>query len=254
MRSSAASASCRSSSPSRTAARSSWSAPAPGVGDTNAEAIHYLAIASARRSLDICAAYFAPRPAFADALREAAERGVEVRIVVPGPYIDKETVRRAGRAAYEPLLKGGVRIFEYQPTMLHAKTLAVDGCWAAVGTMNFDNRSFQLNDEITLGVRERALLRRAARELRGRPRTQRGDRPRAVGAARAARQGQGAGDGDDSARAVSAAMAIRAQVEQDLVGESGISEVSSAAVDHRGRSSLRSRSSRRSLSAESLSV
>jgi len=126
-----------------------------GVGDTNAEAIHYLAIASARRSLDICAAYFAPRPAFADALREAAERGVEVRILVPGPYIDKETVRRAGRAAYEPLLKGGVRIFEYQPTMLHAKTLAVDGCWAAVGTMNFDNRSFQLNDEITLGIRNR---------------------------------------------------------------------------------------------------
>jgi len=123
-----------------------------GVGDTNAEAVHYLAIASARRSLDLCAAYFAPRPAFTEALREAAERGVEVRVVLPGPHIDKRLVRRAGRAAYEPLLAGGVRVFEYQPTMLHAKTMAVDGRWATVGTMNFDNRSFQLNDEVTLGV------------------------------------------------------------------------------------------------------
>jgi cardiolipin synthase len=123
-----------------------------GVGDTNAEAIYYLAIASARRTLDICAAYFAPRPAFTKALAEAAQRGVEVRVVVPGPHIDKEFVRQAGRAAYEPLLEAGVRIFEYQPTMLHAKTMAVDGCWASVGTINFDNRSFQLNDEITLAV------------------------------------------------------------------------------------------------------
>lgn len=123
-----------------------------GVGDTNAEAIHYLAIASAQRSLDICSAYFAPRPAFTRALAEAAERGVEVRVVVPGPYIDKEFVRQAGRAAYGELLDAGVRIFEYQPTMLHAKTMAVDGVWATVGTMNFDNRSFQLNDEITLAV------------------------------------------------------------------------------------------------------
>jgi cardiolipin synthase len=123
-----------------------------GVGDTNAEAVYYLAIASARRTLDICAAYFAPRPAFTKALAEAAERGVEVRVVVPGPHIDKEFVRQAGRAAYEPLLAAGVRIFEYQPTMLHAKTMAVDSCWATVGTINFDNRSFQLNDEITLAV------------------------------------------------------------------------------------------------------
>lgn len=123
-----------------------------GVGDTNAEAIHYLAIASARRSIDLAAAYFAPRPAFADALCEAAGRGVEVRVLVSGPRIDKRVMRTAGRAAYEQLLDGGVRVFEYQPTMLHAKTMAVDGVWSTVGTMNFDNRSFQLNDEVTLGV------------------------------------------------------------------------------------------------------
>jgi cardiolipin synthase len=123
-----------------------------GIGDTNAEAIYYLAIASARRRLDLAAAYFVPRPAFIQALCEAADRGVEVRVVVPGSYIDKSLVRTAGRAAYDELLDGGVQVFEYLPTMFHAKTLAVDGQWATVGTVNFDNRSFQLHDEITLGV------------------------------------------------------------------------------------------------------
>jgi cardiolipin synthase len=123
-----------------------------GIGDTNAEAIYYLAIASARENLDLAAAYFVPRPAFIEALCAAAGRGVEVRIVVPGPHIDKSLVRTAGRAAYDELLEGGVRLFEYQPTMFHAKTMAVDGRWATVGTVNFDNRSFQLHDEITLGI------------------------------------------------------------------------------------------------------
>jgi cardiolipin synthase A/B len=131
-----------------------------GVGDTNTEAIYYLAIASARRSLDLCSAYFVPRPAFTEALCAAAERGVEVRIVVPGPHIDKGFVRTAGRAAYAELLEAGVRLFEYGPTMLHAKTMAVDGCWATVGTMNFDNRSFQLHDEVTLGVWDKTFADR----------------------------------------------------------------------------------------------
>lgn len=133
---------------------------AAGVGDTNAEALYYLAIASARRSMDLTAAYFVPRPAFSDALAEAARRGVEVRVLVPGPHIDKGLVRVAGRAAYEHLLDAGVRIFEYQPTMLHAKTLAVDGAWASVGTINFDNRSFQLHDEVTLCVWDERFARR----------------------------------------------------------------------------------------------
>src|ERR671914_861425 len=78
-----------------------------GVGDTNVEALYYLAIASARRRMDLTAAYFVPRPAFTEALVEAARRGVEVRIVVPGPHIDKGFVRVAGRAAYEQLLEAG---------------------------------------------------------------------------------------------------------------------------------------------------
>jgi cardiolipin synthase len=120
------------------------------VGDTNVEALYYLAIASARETMELTAAYFVPRPAFTEALAEAAERGVDVRVLVPGPHTDKELVRVAGRAAYSRLLEAGVKIFEYEPTMLHAKTLVVDGAWASVGTVNFDNRSFQLHDEVTL--------------------------------------------------------------------------------------------------------
>jgi cardiolipin synthase len=123
-----------------------------GVGDTNVESLYYLAIASARESIELTTAYFVPRPAFTDALADAARRGVALRILVPGPHIDKEFVRVAGRDAYSDLLEAGARIFEYQPTMLHAKTMVVDGAWSSVGTVNFDNRSFQLHDEVTLCV------------------------------------------------------------------------------------------------------
>jgi len=123
-----------------------------GVGDTNIEALYYLAIAAARRRLDLTAAYFVPRPAFIEALQDAAERGVRVRVVVPGPHADKPPVREAGRASYGPLLEAGIEIWEYQPTMLHAKSLVVDDVWASVGSVNFDNRSFQLQDEATLCV------------------------------------------------------------------------------------------------------
>ena len=128
-----------------------------GVGDTDVEALYFLAIASAKRSLDLTAAYFAPRPAFIEALAEAARRGVAVRILVPGSHIDKEVVRVAGRSSYDQLLEAGIRIFEYTPTMLHAKTMVVDGVWSSVGSVNFDNRSFQLHDEATLCVQGAAF-------------------------------------------------------------------------------------------------
>jgi cardiolipin synthase len=123
-----------------------------GVGDTNVEALYYLAIAAATRTLDLTAAYFVPRPAFIDALCDAADRGVRVRVLVPGPNIDKPPVWVAGRVSYEQLLDCGVEVFEYQPTMLHAKSMVVDGAWSSVGSVNFDNRSFQLHDEATLCV------------------------------------------------------------------------------------------------------
>jgi cardiolipin synthase len=120
------------------------------VGDSNAEALIYLAVAAAKRSIELTSAYFVPRPAFTEALVEAAERGVHMRILVPGSHIDKEFVRTAGRAAYDQLIDAGIEIYEYCPTMLHAKTLTVDEIWSSVGSVNFDNRSFQLHDEVTL--------------------------------------------------------------------------------------------------------
>jgi cardiolipin synthase len=129
------------------------------VGDTNAEALVYLALAAARRSIDLTSAYFVPRPAFTEALVEAAGRGVEMRVLVPGSHIDKRLVRTAGRAAYDELIDAGIRLFEYCPTMLHAKTLVVDGIWSCVGSVNFDNRSFQLHDEVALCVQSERLAR-----------------------------------------------------------------------------------------------
>ena len=120
------------------------------VGDSNAEALIYLAVAAARRSIELTSAYFVPRPAFTQALVEAAERGVAMRILVPGSHIDKQFVRTAGRAAYDQLIEAGIEIYEYCPTMLHAKTLTVDESWSSVGSVNFDNRSFQLHDEVML--------------------------------------------------------------------------------------------------------
>ncbi|MGH2840664.1 MAG: phospholipase D-like domain-containing protein, partial [Solirubrobacteraceae bacterium] len=128
------------------------------VGDTNIEALYFLAISCARRRLDLTAGYFVPRPAFVEALADAAKRGVEVRILVPGPHADKPPVRDAGRGTYEELLEAGVRIWEYQRTMIHAKTLTIDGAWTSVGSVNFDNRSFQLQDEATLCVRDERFV------------------------------------------------------------------------------------------------
>lgn len=133
------------------------------VGDTNAEALIYLALAAAKRSIELTSAYFVPRPAFTEALVEAAERGVRMRILVPGSHIDKQFVRTAGRAAYDELIDAGIEIYEYCPTMLHAKTLTVDEIWSSVGSVNFDNRSFQLHDEVTLCVQSE----RFAGELHG---------------------------------------------------------------------------------------
>jgi cardiolipin synthase A/B len=125
-----------------------------GVGDTDVETVFFLTIAAARRTIDLTSAYFAPRPAFLHALADAARSGVAIRVLVPGPFIDKDVVRHTARSVYGELLQAGVRVFEYAPTMLHAKSMVVDGVWSTVGSANFDNRSFQLNDETVLGVQD----------------------------------------------------------------------------------------------------
>ena len=127
-------------------------------GSSDAEQLFYAAIACARERLWLTTAYFAPRRAFVDALCGAARRGVDVRILVNGPHIDRQLVRRSGQQTYDTLLACGARVFEYQRTMLHAKTLMVDSVWATVGSINFDNRSFSLNDELNLAVRDGSVV------------------------------------------------------------------------------------------------
>jgi cardiolipin synthase len=123
---------------------------APTLGSTPAERFLALSIAGARHKLFITNAYFAPDKNFVALLVEAANRGVDVQLLVGGPKTDVRVARLAAHGRYDKLLSAGVRIYEYEPTTLHAKTFVVDGMWSSIGTMNFDNRSLALNDEVTL--------------------------------------------------------------------------------------------------------
>jgi cardiolipin synthase len=109
------------------------------------------------RRLYITNSYFAPDRSFVEMLAAAARRGVDVRVLTSGPLTDVAVVRLAGRASYDRLLAAGVRIYEWRPTTLHANTFVIDGEWATIGSMNFDNRSLALNDESTLMVRDRTF-------------------------------------------------------------------------------------------------
>lgn len=129
----------------------------PSVGSTEAERYFAISIFGARETLYITNAYFVPEGDFRRLLCEAAERGVDVRILTPGANNDRRSTWYAARAHYEELLAAGVRIYEYEPTMVHAKTLVVDRVWCSVGTMNFDNRSMTLNEEVTLLTLDREL-------------------------------------------------------------------------------------------------
>lgn len=127
-------------------------------GGTEAELLLHLAASAARSRLWVTSAYFAPPAALIDALIDAAQRGVDVRVLVNGAAGDKEVVRQAGRRSYQRLLDGGVRVFEYQRTMLHAKTITVDRAWATVGSINMDNRSNTINDELNVSVFDESVV------------------------------------------------------------------------------------------------
>ena len=124
----------------------------PSGGSESMQLMYLLAISGALRSIDLSASYFVPDELTVQALVEAMRRGVKLRIVVPGKYIDSETVRGASRARWGPLLEAGALIAEYQPTMYHCKVMVVDELLVSVGSTNFDNRSFRLNDEATLNI------------------------------------------------------------------------------------------------------
>jgi len=119
----------------------------PTIGSTPAERFLALSITGARRKLYISNSYFVPDDDFRDLLIRAAKRGVDVRVLTAGDKSDVKTTVYAGRARYPELLKGGVRVYEYTPTMMHAKTFVVDGVWSTVGSLNFDNRSLVFNNE-----------------------------------------------------------------------------------------------------------
>ena len=124
----------------------------PTGGSESMQLMYLLAITSASRSIDLAASYFVPDDLSRAALLEAVKRGVKLRIVVPGEHIDSDTVRSASRATWGPLLAAGAEIAEYRPTMFHCKVMIVDGLLVSVGSTNFDNRSFRLNDEATLNI------------------------------------------------------------------------------------------------------
>lgn len=129
----------------------------PSLGSTNAERFFFLAIASARKRIYIANAYFVPTRDLRWLLMNAADRGVDVRVLTPGANTDQPLTWYAARDLYPRLLKAGIRIYEYRPGMMHAKTFVADGCWATVGTLNFDNRSMKLNDEVALIIRDEDL-------------------------------------------------------------------------------------------------
>ncbi len=126
----------------------------PSGGSESMHLMYLMSIAAASRSIDLAAAYFVPDELTQRALLEARERGVRVRILVPGEHIDSDAVRLASKAQWGPLLRQGVELYEYRPTMMHVKLLIVDRHLVSVGSTNFDSRSFQLNDEASLNVYE----------------------------------------------------------------------------------------------------
>jgi cardiolipin synthase len=123
--------------------------------------LHHTIICCARERLWLQNPYFIPEPDAVEAFCKAVARGVDVRIMVPSTEVsDMPAVQHAGHRNFQQLLDGGVRIFEYQRTLLHQKVMTVDGVWCAIGSSNFDDRSFETNDEITLGFLDRGLARK----------------------------------------------------------------------------------------------
>ena len=132
----------------------------PSGSPSTVKLLHYLAIRAAKRRITIQNPYFLPDPDARKALVEAAKRGVDVRVMIPADTAsDAPHVQHASHHHYGTLLKGGVKLFDYQKTLLHQKVLVVDGLWASVGSTNFDDRSFEINDEVSLVVHDERIAR-----------------------------------------------------------------------------------------------
>jgi cardiolipin synthase len=129
----------------------------PEGGSSAARIMYYLAIVCAQRRILIANAYFIPDNAALDILIEARQRGVDVKIMVPGSHNDMWPARYGGIQLYGKLLEAGIEIYEYERSMLHQKTMVVDSVWFTIGTTNFDNRSFALNEESNICIYDSAL-------------------------------------------------------------------------------------------------
>jgi cardiolipin synthase A/B len=129
-------------------------------GSESMHLMYLLSTVAATRSIDLAMAYFVPDDLAQSALVDALHRGVKIRMILPGPITDTEVLRKASHEKWGTLLQAGAEIYEFQPTMFHCKVLVVDGLWSSVGSTNFDNRSFRLNDEANLNIYSRDFAER----------------------------------------------------------------------------------------------
>jgi cardiolipin synthase A/B len=132
-------------------------ASSPDGGSENMQLMYLMAIDGSRRTIDLEAAYFVPGPLAMAALKRALKRGVRIRLVLPGPYVDSELISRASQTHWGDMLRAGARLYRFQPAMFHNKLMIVDGYLTLAGSANFDNRSFRLNDESNINVFDRAF-------------------------------------------------------------------------------------------------
>jgi cardiolipin synthase len=140
-----------------------WSSTQGGVNEL--KLLYLLGIAAARHSIDIESPYLITDGSSQWSIHQARQRGVRVRLLVEGDKTDARTVKFAGRGQYAKLLKDGVEIAEYQPAMMHAKVMVIDGVLNVFGSANFDNRSLELNDELNVAVFDRALAARLLQDF-----------------------------------------------------------------------------------------
>jgi cardiolipin synthase len=131
----------------------------PKEGVPGIELTYFLAMNAAEKSIDIATAYFVPDDSFNDCLTASTQRGVRVRVLMPGPHTDSKLAIDASKARWQALLDADVQLFEYQPAMYHFKVMIVDQLWTAVGSANLDPRSLRLSEEANLNVLDEVFAR-----------------------------------------------------------------------------------------------
>lgn len=138
----------------------------PADRATACRVVFQLLVESAAKQVRITTPYFLPDKSLRQAFIATAKRGVAIEIIVPGSHTDQRWVRLVSRRKYNELLREGIRIYEYRAGMTHAKVLSVDDLWVVLGTTNFDNRSFEHNDEVNVAIRDEEIAARVTDDFR----------------------------------------------------------------------------------------